>query len=74
MVAVAINDALIAFKHLRQCIDKSFSHDTQIFPDARNRDAGEIAANLLRSSRIDGDGPILAGHRQSTDRDARAIP
>ncbi len=36
MVAVAIHDALIAFKHLRQCIDKSFSHDTQIFPDARN--------------------------------------
>ncbi len=36
MVAVAINDALIAFKHLRQCIDESFSHDTQIFPDARN--------------------------------------
>ncbi len=36
MVAVAIHDALIAFKHLRQCIDESFSHDTQIFPDARN--------------------------------------
>jgi hypothetical protein len=34
MLAVAIHDALIEFKRIRQGIEESFSHDTQIFPDA----------------------------------------
>ena len=34
MLAVAIHDALIEFKRIRQGIEESFSHDTQIYPDA----------------------------------------